>query len=84
MPTTVQAADVTELAEAAQRTIDTLTELSARWHRAEARKHSHHGHWSSEQWLYQDGMQAGWVQAIALLTGSASGDVGRQLLSGAL
>lgn len=38
----------------------------------------------SEQWLYQDGMQSAWVQAIAMLTGVCHASVLDQLKVGAL
>jgi hypothetical protein len=62
------------LADAAQRTVDTIAELAARWHRHDTAGDDHFG----------AGLRAGWAQAIGLLSGVEYADVVRQLQAGEL
>lgn len=70
------------LIENSERVHETVHDLAARWHRVEERL----GETSLaiEKRNFQAGMQAGWEQAISMLTGVPYGDVHFQLRDGRL
>lgn len=60
----------------AERTMETVHELAARWHRADERRRS----LPLSQDLFNSGLMAGYVQAVSMLTGVGYGDVERQFV----
>jgi len=72
----VRGAELAALSSTAERTMETVHELAARWHRADERRRA----LPIPSDLFTGGLMAGYVQAVSLLTGVPCAQVERQFI----